>query len=305
MIKDQEVMKQILQLCETSLEAMDYILTNLDGEKQEESFILIEDICNSFMVMQEAFRVNNLTNLGEMYKQVEEPMKVLKETYDRKNIQGIGVVLQMLVPQYTIWTQYVKEEVSQSLPVKLHLGCGRNILDGWINLDITDSDGVDVIADLDNCRNEMLPFLENSIDEFYASHLIEHLKNPLPFMEELYRVAKPDAKALFRVPYGSSDDAYEDPTHVKRYFLNSFSYFSQPLYWRADYGYRGDWQVVRIDLVVSAQKYKDKPYEQVLEDVHTYRNIVKEMIVELKAVKPIREPRQEFQLPLKINILYN
>lgn len=65
-------------------------------------------------------------------------------------------------------------------------------------------------------------------------------------MQELHRIAKPGAKANFRLPNGASDDAFEDPTHVKQYFLQSFGYFSQPYYWRSDYGYRGDWKADKI-----------------------------------------------------------
>ena len=130
---------------------------------------------------------------------------------------------------------------------KLHLGCGRNILEGWLNLDSRRMPGVDIVADLDRCSQVPLPLEDDSVDEFLASHVIEHLVNPLPFMEELYRIAKPDSKAVFRLPYGSSDDAFEDPTHVRQFFLNSFGYFPA-LYWRADYGYRGDWATQSITL---------------------------------------------------------
>src|SRR6478735_424319 len=114
---------------------------------------------------------------------------------------------------------------------KLHLGCGKTILKEWINLDIMKGQGVDIVADLEKCSETPLPFEDNSIDEFFASHLIEHIHHTLPMMQELHRIAKNDAKAVFRLPYGSSDDAYEDPTHVRQYFLNSFGYFSQPYYW--------------------------------------------------------------------------
>jgi SAM-dependent methyltransferase len=188
---------------------------------------------------------------------------------------------------------------------RLHLGCGRNILQGWINLDAVSLSGVDIIADLDDCRNTNLPFEENSIDELLANHVIEHLHRPLPFMEEIHRIAKPNAKATFRVPYGSSDDAFEDPTHVRHFFLKSFGFFSQPFHWRADYGYRGDWSTEKITLLVDANAQYGKNVEQIMFEINTFRNIVKEMIVELRAIKPIREPKRELivQPPIEITLI--
>ncbi|HAA29943.1 MAG TPA: hypothetical protein DCE56_22440 [Cyanobacteria bacterium UBA8553] len=186
---------------------------------------------------------------------------------------------------------------------KLHLGCGKNILNGWINLDSVSLEGVDIVANLDECKITKLPFEDNNIDEFLGNHVIEHLQNCLPFMEELHRIAKPNAKAVFRVPYGSSDDAFEDPTHVRQYFLNSFQYFSQPVYWRADYGYRGDWLTEKIELIVEADRHQGETPEEIMWQVHTFRNIVKEMVVELRAIKPIREPKKELYISPKIEII--
>ncbi|WHY27308.1 class I SAM-dependent methyltransferase [Bacillus wiedmannii] len=185
---------------------------------------------------------------------------------------------------------------------KLHLGCGRTILENWINLDIVKQEGVDVVANLDDCRNRRLPFETNSIDEFLAEHLLEHIQYPLFLMEELHRIAKQNAKAVFKVPYGSSDSAFEDPTHVKQYFLHSFDYFCQPCYWRADYGYRGDWLTEKIIIIVDANKYQGKTGAEILDDVNTYRNIVLEMIVELRAIKPVREPQRELLITPPIEI---
>jgi len=186
---------------------------------------------------------------------------------------------------------------------KLNLGCGKTILPDWINLDKVPLIGVDIIADLDKCQEVKLPFNNDEIDEFFASHVIEHLHHPLAFMEEIHRIAKPSAKAVFRVPYGSSDDAFEDPTHAKPYFLNSFSYFAQPYYWFADYGYRGDWLIDKIILLVDANTHQGKNAEQIMFEVKTFRNIVKEMIVELRAIKPIREPKQELLVESPIEIV--
>lgn len=178
---------------------------------------------------------------------------------------------------------------------KVNLGCGRNIMPGWINVDCVKLDGVDLVADFDKCADTPLKMESDSVDEFLASHLFEHLRNPLPFMQELHRIAKPGAKAVFHVPYGSSDDADEDPTHVRRCFLQTFGYFSQPYYWRADYQYCGDWNTDRIQLVIPNKDYKGMNSDMLMAYIKERRNIVSEMIVHLTAVKPIREPKRELQ----------
>jgi predicted SAM-dependent methyltransferase len=187
-------------------------------------------------------------------------------------------------------------------PVKVNLGCGRNILPGWVNLDFAPLPGVDVVANLDGCAEQPLPFADDSVDEFLLSHVLEHLVEPLALLQELHRIAKPETRAVVRVPYGGSDDAFEDPTHVHQYFLNSFGYFSQPFYWRADYGYRGDWIAEKITLLVDKKEHEGMSGEEILARVNTLRNVVKEMVVELVAVKPIRESRRELQVAPAINI---
>lgn len=188
-------------------------------------------------------------------------------------------------------------------PMKsLHLGCGRNILPGWINLDCVSLPGVDVVADLDRCDEIPLPFADDSLDSFLMSHVLEHIQRPLPLMQELWRVAKSGAHLEIRVPYGSSDDAFEDPTHVRQYFEGSFGYFGQPFHWRADYGYRGDWQVKRVRLKFRAADHAGLSAEQVFARIRTLRNQVSEMIVELEAIKPARATDPALQQTLAIEL---
>ena len=106
------------------------------------------------------------------------------------------------------------------------------------------------------------------------------------------------------MPHGASDDAWEDPTHVRAYFPGSFGYFSQPYYWRADYGYRGDWKVEKIRLNVDRQLCAGLDPQQAFLKSQQERNIVREIYCELSAVKPLREPRRELQSFPLIEILH-
>jgi SAM-dependent methyltransferase len=186
---------------------------------------------------------------------------------------------------------------------RLNLGCGRSILADWINLDSMALPGVDVSFDLEMTSGLALPFPDSSIDEFLLSHVLEHIRNVLGLMQELHRVAKPGAIAWVRVPHGASDDAFEDPTHARACFPGSFGYFSQPYYWRADYGYRGDWDMECVTLRVAAAQFAGGADDAaILDRVTRERNVVSEMVAKLRAVKPIREPRRELQSPLRILI---
>jgi predicted SAM-dependent methyltransferase len=54
---------------------------------------------------------------------------------------------------------------------KLHIGCGRNYIPGWTNLDLFSSVKADVYADI-----TALPFDRGSFDLIYASHVLEHVQ---------------------------------------------------------------------------------------------------------------------------------
>lgn len=183
--------------------------------------------------------------------------------------------------------------------MKVNLGCGRRSMDGWVNVDCVPLPGVDLVAELDDSVKVSLPWPDDSVDEFALIHTLEHINHPLPLMEELWRVAKLGAKITVACPYGSSDDADEDPTHVRRIFINSFAYFGQPYYYRADYGYRGDWEIDHLLLDLPAM-FRGVPNEDVMRDVMMFRNVVTQITADLRAVKPRREPRQDLITPPRI-----
>jgi hypothetical protein len=171
--------------------------------------------------------------------------------------------------------------------LKLNLGCGGDVMEGWENIDLVARPGVHVM-DID--KEPMPEIWHNQAEEIYMSHILEHLRNPLFVMEELWKVAAPGCKLHIRVPYGSSDNAWEDPTHVRPYFLGSWLYFSQLYYVKIDYGYRGDWDIDEITLDVYADKCDSNEGESILQEVKMKRNMVDEMRATLIPVKPIRVP---------------
>jgi len=88
---------------------------------------------------------------------------------------------------------------------KLHLGCGKDIKSNWINIDILDF-GQEIVRDI----TKGLPFDDNSVDEIYSCHCLEHIeRKDIPFVwEEIYRVLKPGSIAYIRVPHSSEPEAF-------------------------------------------------------------------------------------------------
>jgi len=79
---------------------------------------------------------------------------------------------------------------------KLHIGCGSNILPGYTNIDKYNKNA-DVLAD-----GIKLDYKDNSIDEIFTSHMIEHvvLKDFISMLKEWYRILKDNGHLTIRCP---------------------------------------------------------------------------------------------------------
>lgn len=80
---------------------------------------------------------------------------------------------------------------------RLHLGCGRRNVGGWLNVDVVDSD-----FDVDLAQMP-LPFGDDSFDVVVSQQVIEHLDlddELLPLMRDLRRVVAPGGAIWLSCP---------------------------------------------------------------------------------------------------------
>lgn len=123
----------------------------------------------------------------------------------------------------------------QKKPLKLDLGCGgKKINEEFTGVDIRPFNGVDVVLNLvekeANLSNENVsvvelhytkhifkkwPWEDNSVDEIFCSHFIEHLtpEERVHFVNEAWRVMKKDATMRLIAPHWCSTRAYGDLEH--------------------------------------------------------------------------------------------
>jgi len=106
--------------------------------------------------------------------------------------------------------------------MKIDIGCGSSKREGYIGVDILQLPGVDVVHNLDKFP---YPFDDNSIDNVWMDQVLEHLKEPMLVVEELYRICKSGALIYIGVPYFRSFYAAIDPTHRNFFSVEYFNYF--------------------------------------------------------------------------------
>ena len=102
--------------------------------------------------------------------------------------------------------------------MKLNLGCGKDLKEGYVNIDIVDYGG-NIIHDLNSYP---YPFEENTFDEIYASHVLEHLNNFHNAVSELYRIAKPGAIIIVYAPFFLNTKFFGEPDHKIPFSIRTF-----------------------------------------------------------------------------------
>ncbi len=101
--------------------------------------------------------------------------------------------------------------------MKLNIGCGTDIKEGFINLDFIKEKGVDIIHDLNKVP---YPFRDNTFNYIYASNILEHLTLSIfLILKELTRISKDKAIIEIIVPHYTSGGCFSE-SHTRFFSYN-------------------------------------------------------------------------------------
>ena len=89
--------------------------------------------------------------------------------------------------------------------VKLDIGCGNNKKKGFWGMDIIPSSDIDIVCDVGKYG---IPLKDNSVDEIFSFHFLEHVEDVMFVMEEVYRVLKMGGIVEIVVPHFSNIGSY-------------------------------------------------------------------------------------------------
>lgn len=180
----------------------------------------------------------------------------------------------------------IAEDKEKNKIIRVNIACGQQKQEGFIGIDKVKTDATDIVHDLEEYP---WPFPDNYADEVLCSHYIEHVKDLIKFIDELWRIMKPPyvnekgeeikSKATMIAPYYSSIRCWQDPTHVRAISEYTFLYFNKN--WRVQnkldhYGIKNDFDFTygyQMDPAWAnrseeARVFAMKHYINVISDIH-------------------------------------
>lgn len=164
----------------------------------------------------------------------------------------------------------------------LNLGCGTDIVESteeiqYINIDICQLEGVDIVMDLNNIE---YPFAPETIDMILMYDVLEHLENPIDILQECWRILREGGKCLLKVVYWNNQNSFSDPQHKHFFTEKYFDFFTGS---RRSYYMKHHFSSVEIKYSFTdkaIQKYGTLK-EFLLEKAYFHCNIIRDMEVVL------------------------
>ena len=139
--------------------------------------------------------------------------------------------------------------------MKLHLGCGKRYLEGYIHVDIAKFEHIDYQLPID----DLSTFNSNTVEEIYASHVLEYFdrNDVVNVLNEWKRVLKPSGILRLAVPnFPKLVEVYQSSKDL--------SSILGPLY--------GKWDIGNQEFIYHKTVYDENSLNKVLEEVG-FKNI--------------------------------
>lgn len=109
---------------------------------------------------------------------------------------------------------------------KLNFGCGKDIKEGWDNVDIQKNEKIKSFD-----FNEFpYPLKKDHYELVYIDNVLEHLEKPRDVLYELWKHCKNNGIIHIIVPYYNNKGAYNDFTHLHYFSGHTFIKFTEEPY---------------------------------------------------------------------------
>ena len=146
--------------------------------------------------------------------------------------------------------------------IKLNLGCGDKLKQGYINLDFCKELKPNIVHNLNNFP---WPFKKNEAEEIIAEDVYEHVYDPVAFMNECWRIMEVDGILTIRTSCWNTMQSFTDPTHKRFLTQHSFDYFDKSTIFGKKYWWysKYKWKIIENrkdgqELVFRLKKVKQK-----------------------------------------------
>ena len=156
-------------------------------------------------------------------------MVMLKRLVSDRMTLGFKRALGDLSREWTLQRRHLRgsrrarETYAGKSGLKLHVGCGSNYKQGWVNIDLFNTTA-DVALDF----REPFPFDDGSATLIYSEHVLEHFEYPRDarhILEECFRLLAPGGVLSIGVPdhgvvataYATRDTSFFDQRRLRSY----------------------------------------------------------------------------------------
>lgn len=160
------------------------------------------------------------TYLNTKMYHIQKPLYIYRvygdNTYLERNAQ---IQTKTVDLYYDYGYQLAEKDAEERGLLKVDIGGGLYPRPGYVTID---QEGADITCDL----NDGIPLPDNSVGVLNASHVLEHLRDPVKSMREIHRVLAHGGWAMIEVPSTDGRGAFQDPTHVSFWNEHSFWYYT-------------------------------------------------------------------------------